>query len=141
MPTTRRPICAALLVAGVAALLTTNTSAQELLSEPHRISEQELAAIRRMTDTIQKNWNPNCAAEGARDIQVKVSFKLATDGRIVGTVGADVLERSKDPLTRTAVERAVRAVHQSAPFQGLPSDYYGQLITLNFKARDVCAAR
>ena len=74
-------------------------------------------------------------------MQVKVSFKLATGGRIVGQVTAADAERSSDPVVKAAADRAIRAVYQSAPFEGLPPDYYGQQLNLNFKARDACAAR
>lgn len=101
----------------------------------------QAAAISGMKDEIQRRWNPNCEVEGGSAIQVKVSFKLATGGRIVGQVTAGDAERSSDPVVKAAADRAIRAVYQSAPFEGLPPDYYGQQLNLNFKARDACAAR
>jgi outer membrane biosynthesis protein TonB len=101
----------------------------------------QAAAINGMKDEIQRRWNPNCEVEGGAAVQVKVSFKLATGGRIVGQVTAADAERSPDPVVKAAADRAIRAVYQSAPFEGLPPDYYGQQLNLNFKARDACAAR
>lgn len=101
----------------------------------------QAAAINGMKDEIQRRWNPNCEVEGGGAVQVKVSFKLATGGRIVGQVTAGDAERSSDPVVKAAADRAIRAVYQSAPFEGLPPDYYGQQLNLNFKARDACAAR
>jgi outer membrane biosynthesis protein TonB len=101
----------------------------------------QAAAINGMKDEIQRRWNPNCEVEGGGAIQVKVSFKLATGGRIVGQVTAGDAERSSDPVVKAAADRAIRAVYQSAPFEGLPPDYYGQQLNLNFKARDACANR
>ena len=101
----------------------------------------QAAAINGMKDEIQRRWNPNCEVEGGAAVQVKVSFKLATGGRIVGQVTAGDAERSSDPVVKAAADRAIRAVYQSAPFEGLPPDYYGQQLNLNFKARDACAAR
>ena len=101
----------------------------------------QAAAINGMKDEIQRRWNPNCEVEGGGNVQVKVSFKLATGGRIVGHVTAADAERSPDPVVKAAADRAIRAVYQSAPFEGLPPDYYGQQLNLNFKARDACAAR
>jgi len=101
----------------------------------------QAAAINGMKDEIQRRWNPNCEVEGGAAVQVKVSFKLATGGRIVGQVTAGEAERSGDPVVKAAADRAIRAVYQSAPFEGLPPDYYGQQLNLNFKARDACAAR
>jgi outer membrane biosynthesis protein TonB len=101
----------------------------------------QASAIAGMKDEIQRRWNPNCEVEGGGAVQVRVAFRLATGGRIVGQVTAGDAEHSSDPVTRAAAERAIRAVYQSAPFEGLPPDYYGQQLNLNFKARDACAAR
>jgi outer membrane biosynthesis protein TonB len=101
----------------------------------------QAAAINGMKDEIQRRWNPNCEVEGGSAVQVKVGFKLTTAGRIIGQVTAGDAEKSSDAVVRAAAERAIRAVYQSAPFEGLPPDYYGQQLNLNFKARDACAAR
>jgi outer membrane biosynthesis protein TonB len=101
----------------------------------------QAAAIAGMKDEIQRRWNPNCEVEGGGNVQVRVGFKLTAAGRIAGQVTANDAERSSDPVVRAAAERAIRAVYQSAPFEGLPPDYYGQQLNLNFKARDACAAR
>lgn len=101
----------------------------------------QAAAIAGMKDEIQRRWNPNCEVEGGGAVQVRVSFKLQSSGRISGQVTAAEAERSGDPVVRAAAERAIRAVYQSAPFEGLPPDYYGPSLNLNFKARDACAAR
>lgn len=101
----------------------------------------QAAAIAGMKDEIQRRWNPNCEVEGGADVQVKVIFKLAPSGAIVGQVTAEGAENSPNSTVKAAADRAIRAVYQSAPFQGLPPDYYGQALKLNFKARDACAAR
>uniref|UniRef100_UPI002636498C energy transducer TonB n=1 Tax=uncultured Caulobacter sp. TaxID=158749 RepID=UPI002636498C len=101
----------------------------------------QAAAIAGMKDEIQRRWNPNCEVEGGADVHVKVTFKLAPGGRIMGVVTAGGAESSSNPTVKAAADRAIRAVYQSAPFEGLPPDYYGQLLELNFKARDACAAR
>ena len=121
----------------------------------------QAAAIAGMKDEIQRRWNPNCEVEGGATVQVRVGFKLLPSGRIIDKVTADILSGgasvgrvtstgqsssntvtgSVDSMTQAAAERAIRAVYQSAPFEGLPPDYYGQQLNLNFKARDACAAR
>ncbi len=101
----------------------------------------QAAAISGMKDEIQRRWNPNCEVEGGAEVQIKVSFKLAAGGRIVGQVTAGGAENSPNSTVKAAADRAIRAVYQSAPFEGLPPDYYGQPLNLNFKARDACAAR
>jgi outer membrane biosynthesis protein TonB len=103
------------------------------------IGEQEFAAIKRMTSTIQANWNPDCRNEA--QAQVRVSFTLDPTGSVVGQVTVAKPDGVDEPAMRVAAERAIGAVYRSAPFQGLPPTYYGQKITLNFKARDACAAR
>ena len=109
--------------------------------QPATDTSGQAAAISRMKDEIQRNWNPNCDVEGGGDVQIRVSFKLAPDGRITGQVKAEPAERASVLLAQAAAQRAIRAVYQSAPFEGLPPDYYGQQLNLNFKARDACAAR
>ncbi len=101
----------------------------------------QAAAISGMKDEIQRRWNPNCEVVGGGSMQIKLSFKLAANGRVAGQVTAGGAENSGDTIVRTEAERAIRAVFQSAPFEGLPPDYYNQQLTLNFKARDACAAR
>ena len=101
----------------------------------------QAAAIAGMKDEIQRRWNPNCEVEGGADVQVKVNFKLASGGRLVDKVTANGAENSPNATIKAAAERAIRAVYQSAPFEGLPPDYYGPQLNLNFKARDACAAR
>jgi hypothetical protein len=98
-----------------------------------------MVAIKRMTDAIQLHWRPNCA-NGA-EAQVRVSFVLGSTGEITGQVAAVNSGNVDDLGVQSAIDRAVEAVRLSAPFEGLPRDYYGQKITLNFKARDACAAR
>lgn len=101
----------------------------------------QASAISGMKDEIQRRWNPNCEVVGGGSMQIKLSFKLAANGRVAGQVTAGGAENSGDTIVRTEAERAIRAVFQSAPFEGLPPDYYNQQLTLNFKARDACAAR
>ncbi|MFT4251400.1 MAG: energy transducer TonB, partial [Caulobacter sp.] len=106
-----------------------------------QMTAMQAAAISGMKDEIQRRWNPNCEVVGGGSMQIRLSFKLAANGRVAGAVTAGGAENSGDTIVRTEAERAIRAVYQSAPFEGLPPDYYNQQLTLNFKARDACAAR
>jgi hypothetical protein len=40
--------------------------------------------------------------------------------------------------TGLAADRAVRAVYAAAPFRGLPREFYGDRIAVNFNAREAC---
>lgn len=105
------------------------------------MTAMQSAAVNGMRDEIERRWNPNCEVVGGGAMQIKLSFKLAANGRVAGQVTAGGAEKSSDPIVRTEAERAIRAVFQSAPFEGLPPDYYNQQLTLNFKARDACSGR
>ena len=43
------------------------------------------------------------------------------------------------PVSQAGAERAVRAVYAAAPFRGLPREFYGDRIAVNFNAREACA--
>lgn len=105
------------------------------------MTAMQSAAVNGMRDEIERRWNPNCEVVGGGAMQIKLSFKLSSNGRVAGQVTAGGAEKSADPIVRTEAERAIRAVFQSAPFEGLPPDYYNQQLNLNFKARDACSGR
>jgi outer membrane biosynthesis protein TonB len=98
----------------------------------------QASAINGMKDEIQRRWNPNCEVEGGSSVVVTLSFRLAAGGRVAGQVTAGGKEHSPDPVVRTAAERAIRAVYQSAPFPNLPPEYYAQELSPTFKAKDAC---
>jgi outer membrane biosynthesis protein TonB len=96
------------------------------------------AALAGLQDQLQKLWNPNCGVEGGRDVRVRVSFGLSPAGDLSGPVEAGGLERSDNAVARAAAERAIRAVHEAAPFPDLASPA-GQRIAVNFNAREACS--
>lgn len=96
------------------------------------------AALQGLADELQRRWNPNCEVEGGRDVVVKVNFQLGVGGQVVGDVGSQI-QGARTPVAQAAAERAVRAVYAASPFRGLPRDYYGERITVNFNAREACA--
>jgi periplasmic protein TonB len=74
---------------------------------------------------------------GGRDVIVRVVFRLGAGGQVVGEPEAEI----KGPGTAVAqagAERAVRAVYAAAPFRGLPREFYGERIAVNFNAREAC---
>ncbi len=96
------------------------------------------AALAGLQDQLQRRWTPNCEVEGGRDVRVRVSFRLGPGGDLDGPVEAGGLEQSGNAVVRAAAERAIRAVHQAAPFPAL-SGAAGQRIAVNFNAREACS--
>ena len=96
------------------------------------------AALQGMAEELQRRWNPNCDVEGGRDVLVKASFQLGVGGQVVGDVQTQV-QGPRTPVSTAGAERAARAVYAAAPFRGLPREFYGERINVNFNAREACA--
>jgi len=96
-------------------------------------------ALSGLAGELQRRWNPNCEVEGGRDVQVRVTFTMGPGGQLVGQVEAGGLEQSSNPVVKAAAERAIRAVHQAAPFSAQYRDAFGQKVTVNFNGREACA--
>lgn len=96
------------------------------------------AALQGLAEELQRRWNPNCEVEGGRDVVVKASFQLGVGGQVVGDV-ATLIQGPKTPVAQASAERAARAVYAAAPFRGLPHEFYGERINVNFNAREACA--
>jgi protein TonB len=84
-------------------------------------------------------WRPNCVAEGAADIQVRVNIQLTPTGELAAPpriIGA----QSNNPLWSAAAQRALSAVRQGEPYDELPRARYAQWkdINFNFNARQAC---
>lgn len=90
---------------------------------------------------LQRRWNPNCGVEGSREVKVRVTFTLGSGGQVMGKVDAGGMddERYPDPLVRDAAVRAIRAVHQAAPFSAQYRGAFGQKVVVNFNAREACS--
>jgi outer membrane biosynthesis protein TonB len=97
------------------------------------------AALAGLVDDLQRRWNPNCAVEGGRDMQVKVTFMLSAGGQVAGEPGWQILRGPQSAVGQAAAERAVRAVYAAAPFRNLPREFYGDRIAVIFNAREACS--
>ncbi|RAK64417.1 energy transducer TonB [Phenylobacterium kunshanense] len=95
------------------------------------------AALQGLAEELQRRWNPNCEVEGGRDVLVRVTFRLGVGGQVVGDVSSEI-RGARTPVSQAAAERAVRAVYAAAPFRGLPREFYGDRIAVNFNAREAC---
>jgi protein TonB len=98
------------------------------------------SALSSLTGELQRLWNPNCEVEGGSDVNIKVSFRLDSSGRLIGPPVSSQAHAS-DPIVVSGSDRAVRAVYAGAPFDSLPRELYGQNISVNFNARQACANR
>ena len=96
------------------------------------------AAMQGLAEELQRRWNPNCDVEGGRDVVVRVLFTMGVGGQVVGDVAAQI-QGARTPVAQAAADRAVRAVYAAAPFRGLPREFYGDRIAVNFDARKACA--
>lgn len=117
-------------------------SRPETATQPRSTSGSGIsgAAMSGLAEELQRRWNPNCEVEAARNVRVRVTFRLGSDGRVVGDVRAGGQENSSDPVVRAAAERAIRAVYSAAPFTTLPREFYGDQIAVSFNAAQACAA-
>jgi len=95
------------------------------------------AAVAGMTEELQRRWNPNCDVEGGRDVIVRVTFQLGATGQVVGEVVPQI-QGARSSVATAGAERAVRAVYAAAPFRGLPREFYGDRVAVNFNAREAC---
>lgn len=95
------------------------------------------AALQGLAEELQRRWNPNCEVEGGRDVLVRVTFRLGVGGQVIGDVASEI-KGVRTPVSQAGAERAVRAVYAAAPFRGLPREFYGDRIAVNFNAREAC---
>lgn len=96
------------------------------------------AALQGLAEELQRRWNPNCEVEGGGNVVVRTVFQLGVGGQVVGDVKAEI-RGPRSPVSQAAADRAVRAVYAAAPFRGLPPEFYGDRIAVNFNAREACA--
>ncbi len=81
-------------------------------------------AIGQIRSKLIRIWNPNCGVEGARRVVVKIRISLTMDGRLNGQPQILDAPAAPDTIWQAAADRAIRAVYQAAPFQGLPRETY-----------------
>lgn len=117
------------------AQLETALEARPAAGQAQGLSANALAGL---AGELQRRWNPNCEVEGGRDVRVRVTFVVGPGGGLLGPVDAGGQERSPNSVVKAAADRAIRAVHQAAPFSNLPRDIIGQRVAVNFNAREAC---
>ncbi|MDP1631387.1 MAG: energy transducer TonB [Caulobacter sp.] len=89
---------------------------------------------------LGQRWNPNCQVEGGADVNIRVSFIVSSNGRLLSTPVSSGDDASSS-IVKSASDRAVRAVRMTEPFPNFPPELYGEKITVNFNANQVCGNR
>jgi outer membrane biosynthesis protein TonB len=92
-----------------------------------------------LASKLNRLWNPNCGAEGASEIQVRVNIQLTPTGALAAPpslIGGQV----NSPLWQAAAQRALNAVARGAPYDELPRERYTvwKDINFNFNGRQAC---
>jgi outer membrane biosynthesis protein TonB len=72
---------------------------------------------------VYPHWNVPIGAAGAGTIQVELRIVIGPDGSVTSVEPADRARMEVDPVYRTIVESAVRAVRAASPLQ-LPRESY-----------------
>ena len=99
------------------------------------------SALTSMAAALQRLWNPNCDVPGAGDVNIRVTFRLKSDGRLVDSPPPQSSGDSapESSVLRVASDRAKRAVYAAQPFDSLPANLYNQPITVKFNGQAACA--
>lgn len=90
---------------------------------------------------LGRRWTPNCLVEGGADVNIKVSFIVSSNGRLLADPTSSGSGAPVGSLTRAGSDAAIRAIRMTEPFPNFPPELYGEKITVNFNANQVCASR
>jgi hypothetical protein len=106
-------------------------------AQPARLTGDEAALLRAK---LIRLWNPNCGAEGAAKVVVRVEMRLTPDGRILQARDLEPGRSQSDPISAAAAARALTAVARGQPYAELPRDRYDawREIVVNFNAAQAC---
>lgn len=114
----------------------TAPEAREAVGAAQGLSADEASLL---AAKLARLWRPNCAAESAANIQVRVNIRLTPAGALASPptiVGG----QPNNPVWLASSTRALAAVAQGAPYTELRRERYAQWkdITFTFDARQVC---
>ena len=89
---------------------------------------------------LRRHWHPNCEVEGARDVNIKVTFSISPTGQVdPGSASAGGSENSANPVVKAAAERAVRSVYEVAALKLISPDFYGQRVSATYPGNEACS--
>jgi outer membrane biosynthesis protein TonB len=82
-------------------------------------------------------WNPLCGVEDAANVVVRVNIRLSPEGRVLAVRD---LSSQEGQMQHAAAVRALTAVKQAEPYDGLPKEQYAAWrdVNFNFIAKDAC---
>ncbi|HLK25311.1 MAG TPA: hypothetical protein VKT30_11690 [Caulobacteraceae bacterium] len=102
-------------------------------------SPQAAAALGALQGELAHLWNPNCGVP-VGDLLIKVSFRIGSNGQLVGEPGSSAAGGAGLPA-QVAAERAVRAVNMANPFADPQfAALYGQNVTVTFAQKHHCSS-
>jgi len=97
-------------------------------------------AMNGLVAQLRRHWHPNCEVEGARDVNVKVTFSISPTGQVdPGSASAGGSENSPNPVVKAAAERAVRSVYEVAALKLISPDFYGQRVSATYPGHEACS--
>lgn len=97
-------------------------------------------AMNGLVAELRRHWHPNCEVEGARDVNVRVSFAVGPAGQVYpGSANANGSENSANPVVKAAAERAIRSVYEVAALKLINPDFYGQRVTATYPGNEACS--
>jgi outer membrane biosynthesis protein TonB len=97
-------------------------------------------AMNGLVTQLRKHWHPNCEVEGAKDVNIKVTFTIGMNGQVdPGSASAGASENSSNPVIKAAAERAVRSIYEVAALKLITPDFYGQRVTATFPGNEACS--
>lgn len=103
-----------------------------------QVSQASKGYLLTLGTDLGRRWNPNCEVEGGSAVDIRVSFRVSTNGRLLAPPESSG-ENSSDPVVQAASDRAKRAVRATEPFDTLPPDLYGEKIVVRFNAKTACS--
>ena len=97
-------------------------------------------AMSGLVTELRRHWHPNCQVEGAREVNVRVSFTVGAFGQVdPGAANANGSENSPNPVVKAAADRAIRSVYEVAARKLITPDFYGQRVTATFPGNEACS--
>jgi outer membrane biosynthesis protein TonB len=97
-------------------------------------------AMNGLVNQLRRHWHPNCEVEGARDVNIKVSFSIGLSGQVdPGSASANGSENSANPVVKAAAERAVRSVYEVGALKLISPEFYGQRVSATFPGNEACS--
>jgi protein TonB len=97
-------------------------------------------AMNGLVAQLRRHWHPNCEVEGARDVNILVTFSVGSSGQVdPGSANAHGSENSPNPIVKAAAERAVRSVYEVGALKLIAPDFYGQRVNATFPGNEACS--